>query len=292
MKRIAWLTDIHLNFTTYIELVEYTNAILKQRPDTVVIGGDIGEANSVVEYLIELEKLLQVEICFVLGNHDYYKAGISDVRKRVSSLSQNSPRLTWLPEAEIVSLTPTVGLIGHGSWADGKLGDYERSDLLLNDHLLIKEFNPLLAQANVDSQYWNDRNDEDYPWMLTKEAKQRRLRTMQSLADEAARHYENVLPKAFETYEHVVLLTHVPPFKESCWFRGRISDDYWLPHFSCKAAGDVLYRAMKERPKQRLTVLCGHTHGSGKARILDNLQVLTGGATYGRPDVQQVFEFE
>jgi hypothetical protein len=31
----------------------------------------------------------------------------------------------------------------------------------------------------------------------------------------------------------------------------------------------------------------GHTHGGGKALILENLQVLTGEAEYGRPEIQQ-----
>ncbi len=42
----------------------------------------------------------------------------------------------------------------------------------------------------------------------------------------------------------------------------------------------------------QMTVLCGHTHGSGDAQILPNLRVLTGGAVYGRPGVQRVIEVE
>jgi hypothetical protein len=55
--------------------------------------------------------------------------------------------------------------------------------------------------------------------------------------------------------------------------------------------GDVLIEIMHIYPHRQLTVLCGHTHGRGQARILDNLLVLTGGAEYGKPEVQQVFDF-
>ena len=41
-----------------------------------------------------------------------------------------------------------------------------------------------------------------------------------------------------------------------------------------------------------MTVLCGHTHGSGEAQILPNLRVLTGGAVCGKPWVQRVLEIE
>ena len=292
MKRVAWLTDIHLNFVSYIDIVTFADTILKHNPEVVLIGGDIGEADSVVDYLLELQKLLEKEICFVLGNHDFYKGSITEVRSRVSEVSRNSQLLSWLPEANVVELTPTVGLVGHGSWADGRFGDYGLSDLLLNDYFFIKDFNPGLLQADRDSRQFYNPDPADSVWLLSEDAKQQRLRTMQSLADEAARHFQKVLPMALKSFNHVLVLTHVPPFKEASWYGGKISDDNWLPHFSCKAVGDVLYREMKDRPEQQLTVLCGHTHGSGEAQILKNLKVFTGGATYGHPELQRLFEFD
>ena len=53
----------------------------------------------------------------------------------------------------------------------------------------------------------------------------------------------------------------------------------------------TLLRA-KQTGRRELLVLCGHTHGSGETQILDNLHVLTGGAKYGEPAIQRVFEFE
>ena len=35
-----------------------------------------------------------------------------------------------------------------------------------------------------------------------------------------------------------------------------------------------------------MTVLCGHTHSAGIAKILPNLEVRTGAAEYGRPELQ------
>lgn len=75
-----------------------------------------------------------------------------------------------------------------------------------------------------------------------------------------------------------------------CWHQGQISDDDWLPHFTCKAVGDVLRGAMAGKPDRRLTVLCGHTHGEGMVLLMPNLRVLTGGAEYGQPKVQRVLE--
>jgi hypothetical protein len=111
-----------------------------------------------------------------------------------------------------------------------------------------------------------------------------RLEKLNALGDEAAASVARVLPEALDRFESVVFLTHVPPFEAACRHEGRISDKDWLPHFTCKAVGDVLVRRMRERPDRRLTVLCGHTHGNGVARILPNLEVRTGGARPRQPE--------
>lgn len=77
-----------------------------------------------------------------------------------------------------------------------------------------------------------------------------------------------------------------------CWHEGQISDDNSLPHFSCKAVGDVLRAVMQAYPESNLTVLGGHTHSSGVARILPNLTAFTGEAEYTKPIIQQVFDIE
>jgi len=96
------------------------------------------------------------------------------------------------------------------------------------------------------------------------------------------------LPQALGEFQHVILATHVPPFREACWHQGKISDGDWLPHFTCQAVGDVLLEVMKENPDRHLTVLCGHTHGGGEAQVLPYLKVLTGAARYGRPALHNV----
>ena len=138
--------------------------------------------------------------------------------------------------------------------------------MLLNDYLLIEEL------AGLD--------------------KRDRLERLHALGDEAAAHFRAVLPEALARFRRLIVLTHVPPFREACWHRGRISDDDWLPHFACQAVGEVLVEAMAAHPECEMTVLCGHTHSPGEAQVLPNLRVLTGGAEYGRPEVQRVLEVE
>ena len=203
-------------------------------------------------------------------------------------LCNASERLCWLSDSGVVEVTPEVGLIGHDSWADGRLGNYESSDLLLNDYILIKDFNPLIKEAESDKQSFPGGINNIFNLFTSVEAKQSRLTRMQALAEEAVLHIRNHLSRALEIYKQVFLLTHVPPFRKACLHQGKIADDYGLPHFSTKIVGDTLVRIMKQHPDRHLTVLCGHTHNGAEVKILDNLAVFAAQAVYGNPKVQKI----
>jgi predicted MPP superfamily phosphohydrolase len=266
-QRIAWLTDLHLEFVLSSEKIRaLCESIVASAPDCVLIGGDTGIARSVKQYLLTLEEQLSLPIYFVLGNHDFYRGSIKQVRDLAAELSKTSKRLRWLPTEGIVGLTANTALIGHDSWADGRLGSSINSRVQLNDYLLIEELTGLYVR--------------------------KRFKKLNELGDEAAEYFRRLLPKALKEYRNVILLTHVPPFKDACWHKGRISNDEYLPHFTCKAVGDVLMEIMKAHPDCNLTVLCGHTHGQGEAEVLPNLHVKTGGAEYGEPKLQEMIIVE
>jgi len=266
MKKLAWATDIHLNFLKPDQIRRFCYSIREKHADAVLLGGDMGEAHNVVQYLEILERELQCPIYFVLGNHDFYNGSIAGVFEDVRHLSKGSEHLHLLTGEKVVELTEKTCLVGDGLWADGRLGDYESSEVILNDYIIIEE----LAYVDQDT----------------------RLGMLNELGDQAAARLKEGLSLALERYRHIIVLNHVPPFRESCWYDGRISADDWLPHFSCKAAGECLEELMKQHPDKQMTALCGHTHGSGETQVLPNLRVITGGATYGRPSVQEVLEVE
>lgn len=257
--RVAWLTDVHLNFVPPWEVARLVAEINHGDPCAVLISGDIGEAPSVTDYLEQLQAGLEVPIYFVLGNHDFYHGDIASVRRDVRTCCKAHERLTYLTSASPQSLTSEISLVGHDGWADGRLGDYERSLVSMTDNRLIVDFQPL---------------NKEQRWEL-----------MQALADEAAASIHDSLDLAFRHADVVWVVTHVPPLREACVYDGQISDEQWAPFFSSKAMGDVLLSAMHDRPEQRMLVLCGHTHGGGDIRPLPNLHVLTGAAEYGEPKV-------
>jgi predicted phosphohydrolase len=228
----------------------------------LLIGGDIAEATDVVHYLEVLDHHLTRPIYFVLGNHDFYFGSIHRVRQDVRASCASSDNLVYLTDAGVIELSDGVGLVGHDGWADARIGDYERSMIMMNDYRLIEE----LAGVTKEER-----------WPL-----------LQALGDAAAAAVRRVLPLALERYELVYFLTHVPPLREACWHEGRISNDEWAPHFTCKAVGDAVLEIMQDYPQRELTVLCGHTHGSGEAHPLPNVWIFTGAAVYGFPAINRV----
>ena len=95
--RLAWLTDLHLNFVTPGHVDRLCRAVGVAGADAVLLGGDIGEAPDVEEQLEGLDGRLGLPVYFVLGNHDYYRGSTSRVRAGVEALCARAPRLHRLP---------------------------------------------------------------------------------------------------------------------------------------------------------------------------------------------------
>lgn len=265
MSRVVWLSDIHLNFLSPVKMEQFFSLMRSSHADAFLLSGDIGDAPRLIWYLQRLEARLERPIYFVLGNHDCYNSSFAEVQTTVAEHVALSPNLCWLTQGRVVELSADTGLIGHDGWADGRLGDYAHSELMMNDFFAITDFIGLDKAA--------------------------RLTKLNALGDAAAAFAYEWLPKTLAEYQHIYFLTHVPPFRDACWHEGQISDDNFLPHFTCGALGDALVKIMTAYPSHQLTVLCGHTHSPGQAQILPNLTVLTGEAEYGKPHLQRIFEF-
>ena len=265
MTHLAWMTDIHLNFLGTMQIEQWLTNLKQGHFHALLITGDIGEADTIADYLIRIGGKLNVPIYFVLGNHDYYRSSIEQVRAKMRQLDQEHALINWLPEHGIVKLSATTGLIGHGGWGDGGYGDFMNSSILLNDYILIEELADISAEV--------------------------RLQKLRALGQDAAHYIQDVLPPALDRFEQVYVALHVPPFQESCWHNHKLpdDDDDYLPHFTCKAVGDVLLHIADAYPHRQITVLCGHTHGSGEAQPRPNLQVMTAGAEYGNPTIAAIF---
>lgn len=266
MMKLAWMTDIHLNFLEKEERYEFYQEIINSKSDGVLISGDIAEANSVVDLLTEMSEQVKNPIYFVAGNHDYYRGQIDEVRARLKLITEQQNNLYWLPAIEPQNITENTILLGQDGWADGRLGDYHQSTISLNDSRMIAD----LFQEKVLG-------------------KEHLLKKMQELADKDATMLKHNLSFACEQGpKKIIILTHVPPFKETCLHMGKISDDNWLPYFTSKATGDVILDFAIQHKEINFLVLCGHTHSKANYQPLENLQIKVGQAEYYEPGIEEL----
>lgn len=276
--RIAWLTDIHLDWLTEFihepggvmtstgrvlsepQVASFCRKVMAEKPDSVVITGDISTTQGLEVHLMWLEKYLPgIPVYFVLGNHDYYNGSINAVRASIAKYDGTKTRTQWLNVTGVVKLTEKTALVGHDGWYDGGYSDWFKSKLIMTEYVLTSDFRfqpPTLQH-----------------------------RRMVELATQCGHHIDrHVQDAASKGFQHVVFATHVPPFRENSRAPDRsLSDKDWLPNMSSKIAGDALLRAAEAYPGVKFTCLSGHTHTSCSQDYRPNLTCLTGHAKYGEP---------
>jgi hypothetical protein len=178
--------------------------------------------------------------------------------------------LFWLPASNPMQLDADTLLVGQDGWADGRLGDYHNSRVALNDSRMISDLfqEKILGRSQL-------------------------LAKMQQLGDyDASQLQEQLIRAAALCPKRIIVLTHIPPFKEVCLHEGKISNDDWLPYFASKASGDVLMNICTMHPDINFLVLCGHTHGKATYCPIPNLIVEAGLAEYNKPEIQKVITTE
>lgn len=274
--KAVWLTDIHLNFVHARDRAKFYEEIKLTEAEYIFITGDIAEAQNVCIFLKEMAESLSKtqHVYFVAGNHDYYNGSVAGMRKKLTEL--DVPTLHYLPAYQLVCLEDQTFLVGVDGWADGRNGDYENSEVVLNDSRLIAE----LFHAHLHKLY-----DK------TKELKQPLLKVMQELADlDAEILNQQLIIATSGRAKKVIILTHIPPFPEVSLYRDKIADDSYLPFYTCKAVGNVIMKFAHANLATEFLVLCGHSHHDALYKPLPNLTVKCGGAEYYKPEIQDIFE--
>jgi hypothetical protein len=91
-------------------------------------------------------------------------------------------------------------------------------------------------------------------------------------------------------FDNIIVMSHVPFFRESHYHNGAPGDVAAVPWFTNKYCGDMMLAAAQAYPNVRFTVLTGHTHSRWSGKLAPNLWVHVAHAEYGLPSVADVIE--
>lgn len=253
MKKLCWVTDLHLDLATEEAKRKLVLGIQEQKANWIVVTGDVSEKGTSFQVLTDLQKEVGIPLYYVLGNHDYFGSSYEYIR----SLAAKYPNIGYLTTGMIVDLDAKTCLVGQDGWPDGGAGDFESSRVLLKDFLVISDF------MGYGKHQWR--------------------RIMEEFSRQSTLEGEATLLKAFETYDKVIFATHVPPFRECCYWQGEPSRDDWAPFFVNQTLGKMFIEMMENYPDKELLILCGHTHAAMEYHPLPNLTARVGHADYGTP---------
>jgi predicted phosphohydrolase len=255
--QLAWVTDPHLEWLSDENLEAFFTSLAESETEGVIVSGDISYSKT-IKYHLRRFSQLPMPTYFVLGNHDIYESSFAYVHEMVRRSVKDHKNLVWLTETVPIRLTDKTFLIGHDGWADGRAGMSQRSGFLINDYRAISDFRGLSVGSTFN--------------------------LMQTQADIATRRLNRQILKIIgaQKGDHIIIVTHAPPFVKACRYaKGPTSPEY-IPHFSNVGMGKAI-EAAANKTKARVSVLCGHTHEEVRVNINDKVAVWVGPALYGSP---------
>lgn len=261
--KLLWASDIHLDRAGGEWKERFFERLAAPGHDGVVITGDIGRANSVVEHLGEIARATRKPIFFTLGNHDFFGGAIKSVESAVDAACCKFANLHHLGKGEIIQLGDSSALVGHRGWSNGGAGSRYRFSVPNPDRNAIEDFRGLSNNAYFSR--------------------------VQNLGTESADYVRDILPAALGRYRRVVFLTHFPPHTDAVRFNGQPCGWNRMSHFANFAMGGALGIA-KNYPERRITVLAGHSHCAATVRVAPGIEIKVAGARPGKPEVPGVID--
>lgn len=254
-KKYLWYSDTHFNFTLPWTRRSFVERVKDEKPDGLILTGDISCGLTIGNILSFLAKELEdFSIYFVLGNHDYYGTSFAETENIVSNLTEKHSNLVWLTKHNEIVVNDGVAFIGDEGWYDARLGNpsflaYNLDWIMLSDFRDIKSFE----------------EKKEYG---------------KALADASTERLKAKLLHALEKNHTVYIITHMPPWAETCRGAGTELAEFWLPYNINSGLGQMIESIMQEHQNKTAVVLSGHTHVPAILHVAHNIECLVQGGKY------------
>ncbi|MCS7167204.1 MAG: metallophosphoesterase [Gemmatales bacterium] len=250
---LAVTADLHYPKASNFTLSQLAQAIERQRPDVLLIAGDLGDCSAYSATSLAFFRQLPCPKLVLAGNHDLYPHNENFLRSPSEPVPVPQPHSTkeltsaqlwqgelrrqiqaqggvWLEDT--VYVRPPVAIVGTIAWYD-----YSAADPQLG-------YGPEVYAR--EKRFFSTDDRINWPWSDLE------------FADMVSREFLKRLDQVVEDprVAHIVVVTHVPILEEQ--LLRRPGDRYW--GFSNAYFGNLtLGRQVLQRPKVCL-VVSGHTH--------------------------------
>lgn len=258
-------SDLHLDHLSSEERKEFLERVRREcsDPDCVLLlTGDLTQQKTLFEHIDNIAQACSGRMLYILGNHDFWGGSFANANMALRPHGLVNGHAVFMDLVDRVQLEEDLCVVGDSGWYDGRNGTQGQPTFIMNDWFFITEYRNNMTMS------------------------ERAFSAV--IADARAATLEKKLRAAVEaSNKRVIVLTHVPPWVESCRHLGRPSDEYALPWFSSRVIADAIDQVAKEHFHVKFEVLCGHTHDRYEYRRDDNLFCYVSGAAYGAPYVRE-----
>lgn len=278
MSSFVWMSDLHLDFyADNVNRVVYEITKICEPSDVrgLLISGDITTSRNLITHLAMIERALQKPIYFVLGNHDFYDSSYEDVNKQMVELSSMSNFLKYLPTTPYVQINNNTVIVGANGWYDGIHGR-PSLDVIMMDWIRMKDYQELFigSPQNWEGSARAKPCTAKHLALILDKSRELSLNSAQQVT-------RGIKSAKRNSMKNVIVITHIPPFPQVCFYKGLPSLPTFVAWYSSKLMGDVLTQAAEQLQDMTFTVLCGHTHERRSVEIKKNLRVVSGQAKFG-----------
>ena len=275
MKEILFTADLHLNINATnprsgrTAMEDFAEAILLEKPDVVVVAGDIGAAGHAARHLTEIRNAVgDRPLAITLGNHDFWLPSVGHAQ--FSHLDQVVTRFWREParDLDIVLLdhenldlgdTVVAGCYGHfdlGHAEPGlRIGGVEVSE-------------EVYRSGGMGGLFWNDfRFIPNCVTRIQEEA-------MEQAAGLACR-----MDAAIMSGKRLLVAVHTCPWRE---LNGHPLSGDESDILAAYSGNSLLGKEIERRAGHVDFLVCGHTHVPVPEQELHSIRCLNVGADYGR----------
>ena len=275
MKEILFTADLHLNINATnprsgrSAMEDFAEAILREKPDVVVVAGDIGAAGHAARHLTEIRNAVgDRPLAITLGNHDFWLPSVGHAQ--FSHLDQVVTRFWREPARDL-----DIVLLDHENLDLGEIvvaGCYGHFDLGHAEPGLhvggVELTESIYHSGGIGGVYWND--FRYIPNCATR---------IQEEAKEQAEGLAARMDAAIAAGKRLLLATHTCPWRELNGhpLRGDASDI-----LSAYSGNSLVGNEIQKRGASIDFLACGHTHKRMLERVLHRITSLNLGADYGQ----------